>query len=138
MNQWEERIRRRMADNAFMHYTHIEIQEVEQDRAAVALTLRPEHRNPFGIVHGGVLYTMADNAAGCAVHTDGRGYVTQNGQLHFLRPAREGTLRAEAAVRRRGRATALIQVDITDEGGRLLATGEFSFYCIAQEGGSKA
>ena len=82
------------------------------------------------MVHGGALYTMADDAAGAAAHTDGRHYVTQNGNLHFLKNQGSGTIRAEGRIRRRGQATCLAVVDITNEGGELLATGDFSYFCV--------
>ena len=90
MNVLEETMRERLKKNQFMSYNHIELEHVEPDYAVFRLDIRPESRNIFGMVHGGALYTMADNAAGSAAHTDGRNYVTQNGSLHFLRNQTEG------------------------------------------------
>ena len=126
----EARTRERLRKNAFMLHNHIELESVERDRAAFRLDIRPESRNPYGLVHGGAIYTMADNAAGTAVHSDGRYYVTQSSALHFLRNQAQGTVRAAAQVRHRGKSTALAAVDITGEDGRLLATGEFTFFCV--------
>ena len=58
--------------NTFMHYNFNEQAELEQDYAVCKLDIRPECLNPFGMVHGGALCTLADNAAGMAAHTDGR------------------------------------------------------------------
>ena len=63
-------------------------------------------------------------------HTDGRSYVTQGSSMHFLRNQSEGVVRADAKVRHRGRTTCLVNVDILGEGGKLLATGEFTYFCI--------
>ena len=122
--------RERLSRNAFMRYNHMELESVQPDRAVFRLDIRPESRNPFGMVHGGALYTLADNAAGVAVHTDGRAYVTQAGSLHFLRNQSEGTVRAEGRVRHRGQSTCLAEVDITGGDGALLATGEFTFFRV--------
>lgn len=119
-----------LSRNAFMAYNHMELEMVQPDRAVFRMEIRPESKNPFGMVHGGALYTMADNAAGVAVHTDGRTYVTQNSSLHFLRNQRAGTVRAEGRIRHRGNSTCLAEVDITGEGGVLLATGEFTFFRV--------
>lgn len=120
----------RLDRNAFAGYNHMELESVAPDRAVFRLEIRPESKNPFGMVHGGALYTLADNATGVAVHTDGRSYVTQTSSLHFLRNQASGTVRAEGRVRHRGRSTCLAEVDITGEGGVLLATGEFTFFCV--------
>lgn len=129
----EERTRARIRNNAFMIHNHIQLESVEPDRAVFRLDIRPESCNPYGMVHGGAIYTMADNAAGTAVHTDGRFYVTQTSSLHFLRNQARGTVRAAAYVRHRGRSTVLTAVDITGEDGRLLATGEFTFFCVDKD-----
>lgn len=125
-----KRTRDRLSRNAFMHYNHMELESVRPDGAVFRLEIRPESKNPFGMVHGGALYTLADNAAGVAAHTDGRAYVTQTSSLHFLRNQAAGTVRAEGRVRHRGKSTCLAEVDITGEGGTLLATGEFTFFCV--------
>lgn len=86
--------------------------------------------NPHGLVHGGALFTLADNAAGCASSTDGRTYVTQGGDIHFLHTQASGAVWAEALVKHRGRSTVLVEVTLTGEGGRLLATASFTYFCV--------
>ena len=130
MSELEQNTRQRLQKNAFMLHNHIELESVEPDRAVFRLDIRPESRNPYGMVHGGAIYTMADNATGTAAHTDGRYYVTQTSALHFLRNQASGTVRATAWVRHRGKSTVLTAVDITGEDGKLLATGEFTFFCV--------
>jgi len=130
MNELEVSAESICMNNEFMHHNHIELVSVEQDRAVFRLTIRPESKNPYGMLHGGAIYTLADNATGIAAHTDGRYYVTQTGTLHFLRNQSEGTVYATAAVRHRGGSTCLTNVDITSEAGKLLATGEFTFFCV--------
>ena len=116
--------------NTFAFYNHTEPECVEPDHAVFRLVIRPESKNPYGVVHGGAIYTMADNAAGYAAHTDGRFYVTQTSSMHFLRNQAHGVVRADARVRHRGKATCLVDVDILGEDGRLLATGEFTYFCV--------
>ncbi len=130
MNELEQRTLARLEKNGFMNYNHIEMEQVERDYAVFRLQVRPENRNVYGMVHGGAIYTLADNATGSAAHTDGRNYVTQSGTLHFLRNQREGIIRAQARVRHRGRSTVLVAVDVVGDDGTLLASGEFSFFCI--------
>ena len=130
MNDLEQMTMERLKRNGFMNYNHIEMERVEPDRAVFRLEIRPESKNIYGMVHGGAIYTLADNATGSAAHTDGRNYVTQSGTLHFLRNQREGIIRAQARVRHRGRSTVLVAVDVVGDDGTLLASGEFSFFCI--------
>ncbi len=130
MNEQEiiqQRIEKR---NTFSRFNHMEAEAAEHDRAVYRLEIRPESCNQYGMVHGGALYTLADNAAGVAAHGDGRQYVTLHGDLHFLDNRSRGIIRAEGRVRRRGRSTVLVDVEIKDETGALLAAGQFSYFCV--------
>lgn len=120
----------RLGANAFTAHNFIQLESVEPDRAVYRLEIRPETRNPYGMVHGGALYTIADDAGGAAAHSDGRHYVTQSGNLHFLDNRAHGVIRAAGEVRHRGRSTVLVTVRITDEAGALLAMGDFSYFCV--------
>ena len=120
---------RRNSRNPFIRHNGIEVVSIEPDHAVLQLTIRPESLNLYGLVHGGAIYAMADNAAGSAASTDGRSYVTQASNMHFLRNQTEGTITAEAVVRHRGRTTVLVEVTVTGEEGKLLAAGTFTFFC---------
>ena len=50
----------RMRKNAFMLHNYIELERVEKDRAVFKLDIRPESCNPYGLIHGGAIYTLAD------------------------------------------------------------------------------
>ena len=134
MDQKElERLKGLEQKNGFTVYNHIEMVLAERDHAIYRLNIRPESKNSYGMVHGGAIYAMADNATGFAAHTDGRNYVTQTSALHFLRNQSEGEIQADARVRHRGHSTCLVAVDILGEDEKLLATGEFTFFCVDPE-----
>ena len=116
--------------NFFAAYNHIEPEFVEPDHAVFKLKIRPESYFFLFFFECWEIYTMADNATGYAAHTDGRSYVTQSSAMHFLRNQTDGVVRADARVRHRGRTTCLVDVDILGEGEKLLATGEFTYFCI--------
>ncbi len=118
--------------NAFALHNGIRAHAMGPDRGEAELTLGPDSLNPYGLLHGGAYYTMADCACGYACRTDGRNYVTIHGGLNFIRSARSGTVTARAVIRHRGRSTCQADVEITDEAGTLLATGDFIFFCIDQ------
>ncbi len=110
----------------------IKAELVEADHAVFSLEYRPELANRYGVFHGGVLVTLADQATGGATHTDGRKYVTLSNDFHFLENVDGGTVTAEAVVLRRGQTTCVTEVKLKAENGQLLASGAFTFYCIPQ------
>lgn len=71
-------------------------------------------KQPLGLVHGGVFATLAD----ALTVTGGRAI---SNQTSFLRPITEGTIHAHARRCHRGRTTAVWEVDVTDDAGRLCA-----------------
>ena len=73
------------AENAFVQTCGIEIWELEEDHAVMGTTARPELLNPMGMLHGGLLFTLADCCSGVTARTDGRTYVTQTGSLNYYR-----------------------------------------------------
>jgi uncharacterized protein (TIGR00369 family) len=101
---------------------------IEAELGRVVVTLEPQefHYNPLGSVHGGVLATLLDTAAACAVHSTlpaGVGYTSLDLTTKFLRPASiaSGTLTCEGTVLSKGRRTALAQAVITDARGAMVA-----------------
>jgi uncharacterized protein (TIGR00369 family) len=106
----------------------IDLAGMEAGEGRVTFYLDPQefHYNPLGGVHGGVISTMLDSAAGCSVHTTlpaGTGYTSLDLNVKFLRPitVATGRLTCTGAVLQSGRRTALAEARLTDGKGRLLA-----------------
>ncbi len=98
----------------------------EPGRVVVEMEVATFHYNPLGTVHGGVISTLLDTAAACAVHTTlavGEFYTSVDLTVKFLRPVTvdSGLLTCEGTVIQRGRRTALAQAQLTDGAGRLVA-----------------
>ena len=98
----------------------------EAGRVVVEMPAAGFHYNPLGTVHGGVISTLLDTAAACAVHTTlavGEVYTSVDLTVKFLRPVtvESGLLSCEGTVIQRGRRTALGQAQLTDGAGRLVA-----------------
>ena len=115
--------------NPFLFHNHIHVGKVENDYAEMYVDIEPDSINSIGVVHGGLYFTMGDTAAGTAARTDGRGYITQNANVHYLRSAKSGRITAKAHVLRRGRTGALMEVRVTEEDGTLCFYGTYYFYC---------
>ena len=68
--------------NRFAVHNGIVIRQLEMGKAEAVLEMGPNCLNPYGRLHGGALYSLADCAGGTACRTDGRHYVTLDGSLH--------------------------------------------------------
>jgi acyl-CoA thioesterase len=101
--------------------------------AVFAVKLRPEHLNPHGVVHGGVIYTLADTTMGAALTTRldaGERCVTLEIKINYVAPALEGTLACEAVVVDRGRRIGVLEARVRDEAEKLVALATGSFYIM--------
>ena len=97
---------------------------VEAGKAVFELEAGPQHANPMGTLHGGVLCDVADAAMGVAYAStlaEGESFTTLELKINFLRPFRTGTLIATGRVVKAGRTIGLAECDVTDSEGRLIA-----------------
>jgi uncharacterized protein (TIGR00369 family) len=84
----------------------------------------PQHANPMGTLHGGVLCDLADLAMGAAYAStldSGETFTTLELKINFLKPVWKETLFAVGRIVNRGRTIGMVECDITDSQGRLVA-----------------
>lgn len=101
-----------------------EVPESGGGRALVTLQAGPQHTNPMGTIHGGILCDIADAAMGIAFASTlevGESFTTVELKINFIRPVREARLRAEGKVAHRGRTIGYVECDVVDENGKLIA-----------------
>jgi uncharacterized protein (TIGR00369 family) len=127
MEMLQAMVRGELPPPPIMHTLAMDRFEVlDEGRCAFIMRAQEFHYNPLGTVHGGVIATLLDSAAGCAVHSTlpvGWGYTSLDLTTKYLRPATvdSGRMRCEGTVINRGRTTALAEARLFDERGRLLA-----------------
>ena len=97
---------------------------VSPGTATVQLEAGPQHANPMGTLHGGVLCDIADAAMGIAYVTnlaEGESFTTLELKINFLKPIWKAMLTAEGKVLKQGRTTGVVECRVTDEKGSLVA-----------------
>ncbi len=103
----------------------LEVLEVTDELVRAQVVVRDELRQPLGLVHGGVLASIAETLASlgtlAVVVPQGNAAMGSANATSFLRPILDGTIHARALRRHRGRTTWVWDVEITDDAGRLCA-----------------
>jgi uncharacterized protein (TIGR00369 family) len=97
---------------------------IEPGKAVFQLEAGPQHANPMGTLHGGVVCDVADAAMGTAYAStlgEGESFTTLELKINFLRPFWTGSLFATGRVVKAGRTIGLTECDVTDAQGRLVA-----------------
>ena len=97
------------------------LEVLDGDHAVTFLTLEARHKNAYGGVMGGAIFTLADFAF--AALTNGRGTVTvaQQVSVNYLSAAKGSKLTATARYRKDGRSSCVVNVDVVDDTGRDIA-----------------
>jgi len=110
------------ADKYATEVTGIEIIEVRENYAKAKLVVEPKHMNAFGIMQGGVLFTLADFTFAVAINGDKEDItVAIECHISFLKPVTEGTLYAESQLISESRSLKAYDVTITNEQGDIIA-----------------
>ncbi|HXQ37420.1 MAG TPA: PaaI family thioesterase [Anaerolineales bacterium] len=97
---------------------------VSPGSAVIEFEATEAHRNPMGTLHGGVLCDIADAAMGMAYAAnlnDGESFTTLELKINFLKPVWNARLTATGRVVKQGRSIGMVECDVTDEAGRLIA-----------------
>ena len=98
------------------------------------LTAESRHLNPYGVVHGGVIYSLVDYAMGGALTSflaPGDRCSTLEIKINYLSAAGAGPVVAEAKVVDRTSRISVLEARVTDGAGRLIALATGSFYIHA-------
>jgi uncharacterized protein (TIGR00369 family) len=104
---------------------------VEEGRVEFSCLVDESVYNPIGVVHGGLVCTLLDTVAGCAVHStlpQGLGYTSIELKVNYLRAvhATSGPLTAIGRVVKPGRRVAFAEGEVLDAQGRTVATASSS------------
>lgn len=114
-----------------MHFVSVSVDEVVAE-----IAVSDVHRQPLGIVHGGVYAGMIEASAsvGASLHAMGEGKyaIGLDNHTSFLHAVRDGTLRVTARPITRGRRTHLWDANVVDATGRMVATGRVRLIVIAR------
>src|SRR6266704_1842700 len=109
--------------------------EIRDGIALVTLEAGPQHANPMGTLHGGILCDIGDAAMGLAFASTlsaEESFTTVELKINFFRPVWKAQLKAEGKVIQRGRTVGYVESTITDENDRLIA--KLNSTCLVLQG----
>jgi len=109
-------------DDLFSRWLGVQVLAVETGYSKISMKVRPEMINGFGIVHGGIAFSLADSAFAFACNNRNVLSVALDTSINFIKPVHPGDeLTAEALEIHHGRSTGLYQVNVTNQHGHVVA-----------------
>jgi len=128
----KEELQQRLGHSAFIDSLKLTVLSADPDNEQVVMRaeMRPEFERGRGTGqwHGGPIAAIIDTVGDYAlVMLLGRPLPTVNFRVDYLRPAIDTALIVTATVRRNGRLVGIVDVDVVNEAGQLLAVGRATY-----------
>lgn len=124
----------------YVGLTGIELTDASPDHCEGRLEIKPDHHQPYGVVHGGVHCTLVETLASTgaalwAMEQGMGGAVGLSNKTDFIKATTDGVLIGKATPIHRGRTQQLWQVDVTRESdGKLVAQGQVRLQNVNETG----
>jgi acyl-CoA thioesterase len=97
------------------------LDELDETHAVCGLTVTARHKNAYGGVMGGAIFTLADFAFAALTNDLERKTVAQQVSINYLSAPKGEKLTATATYKKNGRSSCVVNVDVTDDQGREVA-----------------
>lgn len=111
-----------MDHDYFSQWMGIELLEVKEGYSKIKMTIRKEMVNGFGIVHGGLPFSLADSAFAFACNNRNNLSVALDVTITFTKPVNVGdTLTAEAKEIHNGRSTGVYLINVSNQKNEAVA-----------------
>ncbi len=112
----EDVVNHMMQHDLFSRWLGIEVLDVKEGYSKIKMTVREEMINGFGIVHGGIAFSLSDSAFAFACNNRNNLSVALDTAINFLKPVHVGdVLIAEAKEIHNGRSTGLYHINVTNQ-----------------------
>ena len=131
----EDAIRTRLAANPFIKFTGIRAPQLGQGYARFVLPFKGELANSIGLLQGGMISALADEAVAFALYilvTEGETINTVEMKINFLGAVKEGEVEAIATIAKRGRTISLEEA-VVRQGERLVAKAMCTYIHLAKK-----
>lgn len=117
-------------DSIISKNLNLEILSAKEGNSSVKMTIDKKVLNPYQIVHGGAIFSLADTAAGAAAISFNDAYVTMDSYINFMNPGTGEFLSAKATTDYKGENTCVVEVIVTNDENKLIAKAMFTMYKV--------
>lgn len=116
--------------NGFIQNHDIKIVSLTKEEAILEYEIKESGLNPQQIVHGGLIFGLADTCAGTLGCTTGRFPLTTSANMNYLRPSTGTKLTAVAKALKVGKNIAYYSVDVFNDKDELVANANINMFFI--------
>ena len=118
-----------MQHDLFSQWLGIEVLEIKDGYSKIKMSVRKEMINGFGIVHGGIAFSLADSAFAFACNNRNVLSVAFDTSINFIKPVHvDDVLTAEAKELHNGKSTGLYHITIANQREHVVAVFKGTCY----------
>lgn len=117
-----ERLKELSKSEQIASFLGLKLIELSEGHARVSMQMKPEYLNFNGMIFGGIISAVADQAFAYATNSVITPNVASQFNIHFISAASEkDTLVAECRVHKKGRRVCISEIRVTNQEGKLIA-----------------
>jgi len=119
-----EQVRKVVNSSSYYRLLGMEVTEIREGESRIQMLFKEELTHPYGIVHGGAIASLADSAVAMALISlvkQKDKIATIEFKINFFVPISKGELKAHAKIIHKGSKTAVGDVEVINEKGKMVA-----------------
>lgn len=116
--------------NGFLKHNDIIIEKADEKVSKVKMDITEKSLNPYGIVHGGLIFSMGDTVMGITVRKTGRNAVALDASINYIKPGTGKYLIATSEVLKIGKTTSVLRANIYNDQNELIAIMSSTYFFI--------
>ncbi|SMB89180.1 acyl-CoA thioesterase [Desulfonispora thiosulfatigenes DSM 11270] len=113
------------------YYDHMDlfVSSLGKGEAEIEIPVQKKHFNSLNIVHGGVVFSLADTVMGMAINTMDTDCVTIDAQINYIKSGKAGdVIRAKGEVLKLGRKIIVTRAEVYNQKDEMLAVLNGTYY----------
>lgn len=126
-----EEIKKRIEkEDVFFKHNNFHIIEASKDKVILKANITNNSLNAYGIIHGGTMFSLGDEAMGVLAFLTGRKAVTLNASINYLKPGKGSFITCTAELVKSGSKTAYARAYLYNEKEELIALMDGTYFYI--------
>jgi acyl-CoA thioesterase len=122
MKNPQEVVQRMLEQDHFSQWMELKVNSIAEGTSTVSMFVKQEMLNGFGVIHGGVLFSLADSAFAFACNSRDNLTLALDAQINFIKKAVRGDLlTASVEEVHSGKTTGVYEVKIRNQASELIA-----------------
>lgn len=130
MDIYKESIEKLETEAGFFRHNNFHVIEASEENIIIKAELNKNAMNPYGVVHGGLIFGLGDTVMGMLAKATGRNAITLSANISYIKPGNGKYLTAQGEIIKKGRNIIFLRANIYNDKENLIATMDSNYIYI--------